>query len=47
MLRPVQRKTGGVLHKLLVLLLVNLGGFCCLSLASVYWAEGNALGQFL
>jgi hypothetical protein len=43
----VQPKWGGTAQKLLVFLLVNLGGFCGLSLASAYYGEGNAQGLFL
>lgn len=45
--RPVQPKWSGTLQKIIVFILVNLGGFCGLSLASVYYGEGNALGLFL
>ena len=45
--RPVQPKSAGTFQKLLAFLLVNLGGFCGLSLASAYYGEGNAEGLFL
>lgn len=44
--RPVQPKYGSVWLTIAAILLANLGGLCCMSLASVYYGEGNALGQF-
>lgn len=44
--RPVQPKVGSVWQGIAALILAHVGGFCCIALASVYNAEGQATGRF-